>query len=157
MALAGLLILGACTGQQTDGDGHDHMEGDMAHMHVDPPAEFAGLENPYFGNELAFHTGETLYQANCSTCHGPDGAGDGPAAASLDPRPAPIGDAAMIEMVSDGYLFWRISKGGQLDPFNSAMPAWETALSQRQRWQLVTFIRGMGLEDHHSGDDAHND
>src|SRR4029453_2997504 len=29
-----------------------------------------------------------LYQAHCSACHGPEGHGDGPAAASLDPSPS---------------------------------------------------------------------
>jgi len=44
-------------------------------------------------NELAFldptrvQKGQELYQANCSACHGITGAGDGPAAAALNPRP----------------------------------------------------------------------
>lgn len=32
--------------------------------------------------------GAQVYQQYCSTCHGPKGAGDGPAAAGLNPKPA---------------------------------------------------------------------
>ena len=32
--------------------------------------------------------GAQAYQLNCSTCHGPEGKGDGIAAASLNPKPA---------------------------------------------------------------------
>ena len=35
-----------------------------------------------------------LYQQNCATCHGATGAGDGPAAAALDPPPIDFTDAA---------------------------------------------------------------
>jgi mono/diheme cytochrome c family protein len=37
-------------------------------------------------NHLA-ETGRALYQGMCAACHGPNGDGDGPAAASLNPRP----------------------------------------------------------------------
>jgi mono/diheme cytochrome c family protein len=37
--------------------------------------------------------GETAYQANCASCHGPKGAGDGPVAVALDPKPRNFGDA----------------------------------------------------------------
>lgn len=32
--------------------------------------------------------GARIYKMNCSTCHGPEGKGDGVAAAALNPRPA---------------------------------------------------------------------
>ena len=31
--------------------------------------------------------GKEMYDQNCNSCHGPMGAGDGPAAASLNPKP----------------------------------------------------------------------
>ena len=34
------------------------------------------------------NAGATLYSADCVTCHGPKGLGDGPAAAGLNPKPA---------------------------------------------------------------------
>src|SRR5690606_31467889 len=38
--------------------------------------------------------GDALYQQYCATCHGTTGAGDGPAAAALDPPPIDFTDAA---------------------------------------------------------------
>lgn len=35
-------------------------------------------------------TGAMLYQRHCATCHGPDGAGDGPAAGALRDSPADL-------------------------------------------------------------------
>ena len=34
--------------------------------------------------------GSGLYAENCSSCHGPKGAGDGPSAAKLQPKPADL-------------------------------------------------------------------
>ncbi|MEE2665494.1 MAG: cytochrome c [Myxococcota bacterium] len=31
--------------------------------------------------------GKVSFQANCASCHGPEGAGDGPVAVALDPKP----------------------------------------------------------------------
>lgn len=50
-------------------------------------------------------------------------------------------------MLSDGYLFWRVSKGGVIDPFNSAMPAWESALTEDQRWEVISYIRTLATND----------
>jgi hypothetical protein len=39
----------------------------------------------------------------------------------------------MMADMSDGYLFWRVSKGRAMDPLNSAMIAWEGFLTEEQR------------------------
>jgi len=39
-------------------------------------------------------TGKRLYLERCAPCHGDGGAGDGPAAAALDPKPPSFRDAA---------------------------------------------------------------
>jgi len=40
--------------------------------------------------EGEWETGAMLYQRYCATCHGPDGAGDGPAAGALRDLPADL-------------------------------------------------------------------
>ena len=50
-----------------------------------------------FGTSTAFadvEKGQTLYQANCSACHGEKLDGNGPAGAALQPKPANFKDAA---------------------------------------------------------------
>lgn len=158
-------------GEHGEDDGHHNDE--MDHVHAEAPAEFASLTNPFGGDHEAIEAGEEIFQANCAACHGPEGQGDGPAAETLEPKPATLADGMMMDMLSDGYLFWRVSRGGQMAPFNSAMPAWETGLSEEQRWQVISYVRTLAdaddheehdhaedahaEDDHHMDEDAHED
>jgi hypothetical protein len=47
-------------------------------------------------------------------------------------------------MMGDSYLFWRISEGGAMEPFNSAMPAWKDVLDEEARWNVIHYIRALG-------------
>jgi mono/diheme cytochrome c family protein len=104
-----------------------------------PPAAYAGKTNPMANNSTAAQAGKQIFDTNCSPCHGTDAKGDGPAAASLDPKPADLAD--LESRFSDAYLFWRISEGGAMPPFNSKMPSWKGALSEDQIWQVITYLR----------------
>ena len=140
-------------GDHDDGeDDHDH-DGGMDHMHFDAPDEFAELINPMAGDEAAIAAGQVTYGTNCAVCHGEAGLGDGPGAAALDPKPATLADGDMMGMLSDGYLFWRVSKGGAMEPFNSAMPAWEAGLTEEQRWQVISYVRTLSGEMGHMDND----
>ena len=124
-----------------DEDEHAEEGEGAEHAHIDVPSEFEGLENPVGGDTDAIAAGAELYATTCASCHGDTGLGDGPAAAALDPHPASFGDAMMMEDMSDGYIFWRITEGGVIEPFNSAMPPWGSTFSEDQIWQLVSFLR----------------
>ena len=67
------------------------------------------------------------------------GEGDGTASAGLDPKPQNL--AERQSELSDAYLFWRISDGGLIEPFNSLMPGWRGLLSEDQIWQVITYLR----------------
>ena len=49
-----------------------------------PPVDIMAVGR---SSEELVQRGEPLYAANCSSCHGDDGLGDGPAALMLDPKP----------------------------------------------------------------------
>lgn len=118
-----------------------HGSGSMAHEHAEVPHEFEELTNPFSGNDEALAAGQVIFETNCVVCHGPQGKGDGPGAAGLNPKPADLSDSQMMGGLTDGYLFWRVSEGGQMAPFNSAMPSWKTILSEEQRWQVISYVR----------------
>lgn len=79
--------------------------------------------------------GAALYRAQCASCHGALGAGDGPAAAGLDPRPARLDDAAALREASVLDFYRRISIGVA----GTAMPAFEAKLGADDRWALAAY------------------
>jgi mono/diheme cytochrome c family protein len=98
------------------------------------PASASAKKNPYAGNAEAAAAGKQIYMTVCATCHGNTGRGDGPAAAALNPKPANYTTKA-IAGESDGSLFWKLSEG------RGAMVAFKSTYSEKQRWELITFIR----------------
>lgn len=101
---------------------------------LDPvPAEYAGMTNP-LGADAAT-AGAEVFNTNCASCHGPEGHGDGPAGAALDPAPKNLPELAA--QVGDDYLYWRISTGKE----GTSMVAWKGVLTDEQIWQAVAFIR----------------
>ena len=96
------------------------------------PAEFAGKTNP-LGADAATE-GANIFKTNCEACHGPQGHGDGPAGAALNPRPKNL--AELQNAVGDDYLFWRVSTGKE----GTSMVAWKGVLTDEQIWQVIAFI-----------------
>jgi len=97
------------------------------------PTDFAGKTNP-LGSDAAT-AGADVFKTNCEACHGPQGHGDGPAGAALDPAPKNL--AELQAQASDDYLFWRINTGKE----GTSMVPWKGILSDKQIWQVVSFIR----------------
>jgi mono/diheme cytochrome c family protein len=85
--------------------------------------------------------GELLYQTYCASCHGPRGAGDGPAAVALDPKPARHDDGASMNARSNEYLFRMISEGGAAVGRSPLMAPWGGSLDDEQIWHVIAFVR----------------
>ena len=85
--------------------------------------------------------GAATYQTLCASCHGPRGAGDGPAGQSLDPRPARHDDGAYMNALSNEYLFRVIKEGGAAVGKSPLMAPWGGALSDAQIWDVVAHVR----------------
>ncbi len=89
--------------------------------------------------------GKIVYFKNCVFCHGDDLRGDGMFAHALNPVPANFNSATTIGMLQEGYLFWRIAKGGpglpdESGPWSSSMPAWEKFLQEDEIWNVILFL-----------------
>lgn len=65
---------------------------------------------------------EEIFTQRCSTCHGTDGTGNGPAAANLNPKPRNYTDAQWQGSVTDDYLRQVIVKGGAAVGKSPLMP-----------------------------------
>ncbi len=106
------------------------------------PAAYRRLSNPLPATPEVLAQGERIYSANCVTCHGQSGAGDGPAGAGLSPPPADLRGLVRMPTASDGYLMWTISEGGA--DLGTAMPAFKATLGKGERWQIVHYLRTLG-------------
>ena len=93
---------------------------------------------PYLASSIA--AGALAYREHCASCHGPSGAGNGPAGAALSPPPSDL-RAHHAALHTAGDLFWWITHGRR------QMPAFGERLDVDQRWDLVNFIRALGAMD----------
>ncbi|MGH2483950.1 MAG: copper resistance protein CopC [Candidatus Limnocylindria bacterium] len=100
-----------------------------------PPDVWRAADNPLAGDSDAVAAGESLYRANCASCHGTDGAGDGPAVGDLVRRPEDL--AGVVPHRLDGELAWTLAAGVA----GTQMPAFGTTLLEGERWELVSFLR----------------
>jgi len=65
---------------------------------------------------------KTLFQTRCAICHGDHGAGDGPGAAALTPKPRAFADATWQASVADPQLKKTILEGGLAVGKSPGMP-----------------------------------
>ena len=98
------------------------------------PTTYAQSPQRYTAASIA--AGSALYVSYCATCHGADGYGDGPAAASLPLRPANL-TAGHASRHRPGEIYWWLTHGIAGTP----MPGFADRLTPTQRWQLVNFLR----------------
>jgi putative copper export protein/mono/diheme cytochrome c family protein len=85
-------------------------------------------------------SGAQIYAANCTSCHGADGTGHGPAAAGLAVPPADLTASHLWEHL-DGELFWWVSNGVDEDEGGKSMPGFAGSLSEAERWAVIDYIR----------------
>ena len=103
--------------------------------------------------------GKRVYFTKCVWCHGVDGAGDGPGADRLWPRPRNFNQGTFkIRHTASGELPLFDAKKpipGQNDLYEtvthglpgSAMPSWEGILTEEQRLQVLAFVTTQLVKD----------
>ena len=80
---------------------------------------------------------QALFQQECAVCHGRDGRGDGPVAASLQPPPGDFLDTAHMERRSILQLYDAITTGLRGQPGHGAH------LPFGDRWALAFLVSGL--------------
>ena len=129
------------------------------------PAPAPGQDDPYAAerlverkqqypaNESNTAAGKQVYNKRCAFCHGDEGRGDGGAAPYLDPRPRDFTKGLFKfrstftgELPTDEDLFRTVSRGVP----GTAMPAWGEppfTLSEKERWQVIYYVKELSTED----------
>lgn len=80
--------------------------------------------------------GGKFYQANCATCHGAKGDGQGPRAYFIRPKPRNFLDAAVSHSYNRPFLFAAISAG----KLGTEMPAWSKVLTDQQIADVAEYV-----------------
>lgn len=79
--------------------------------------------------------GADSFGQNCAPCHGMNGKGDGPTAASLTFSPTVFADADTMWAVSPAQMFFT-AKFGRIERL---MPPWQSRLSDDEIWQTIMY------------------
>src|SRR5438132_253234 len=115
--------------------------------------------NPAKPDPKMIEEGKKIYFRKCVWCHGVDGAGDGPGAGRLWPRPRNFNQGTFkIRHTASGELpLFDPTKpvAGQNDLFDtvthglpgSAMPPWDGILTEQQRLQVLSFVTTQLVKD----------
>jgi len=124
---AAVLVGASFRAAPTRGQGQDPQEWKA-------PARAARKKNPIPADEASIAAGRKVYVAQCLSCHGEKGHGDGPASKDLTPKPRDLATPA-IATQTDGAIFWKLTEG------RKPMPSFEKLISEDERWQVINFIR----------------
>ncbi|MBI3003543.1 MAG: cytochrome c, partial [candidate division NC10 bacterium] len=88
---------------------------------------------PVAPTPASVENGERLFLIYCALCHGADARGGGPVATKFVPPPDLT--LELFRQRTDGFIYATIRDGGAL------MPPQGEALSPRERWDVVNFLR----------------
>lgn len=110
----------------------------------DLPPDADKTVNPVEATEESIAKGKEFFmgkQGNCIFCHGEDGSGNKENLPKLRRVPADLSDAKRMPKLSDGEIFWKITKG-----IPGIMPSREKQLTEEERWHVVNFVRTLSQE-----------
>ena len=109
------------------------------------PEDADKTKNPTTANAESIEKGKALYldkdKGNCIFCHGETGAGNEANMPRLRRKPADLTRKEHMAEMTDGEVFWKISKGIQ-----GIMPAGEKRMTEEERWHVVNYVRTLGKD-----------
>lgn len=131
-ASAVLLTASVALGQQEKPDPNKYQGGATVYADLaKAPEKASAKHNPLENDPDAIRAGQNLFEQHCSACHGNRGEGS---------KKAPSLRAEEVQNAAPGAIFWILTNG----VVRRGMPVW-SKLPEPQRWQLVSFIKSLGL------------
>lgn len=104
------------------------------------PADADQTKNPIPSSEESIARGKEIFmgrKASCTFCHGTTGSGNVENLPKLRRKPADLSDSKRMPTLSDGELYWKITKG-----ITGIMPSSnDPKFTAEERWDLVNFVR----------------
>ena len=95
------------------------------------PKKAAARRNPLAEDPNAVAGGAKLFSQHCAECHGDTAEGG---------KKGPSLHAPEVQQSTSGTLFWLLTNG----VVRKGMPVW-SKLPDAQRWQLVAYIKSLGV------------
>jgi mono/diheme cytochrome c family protein len=109
------------------------------------PADADKTKNPTTATPESIAKGKELYmeptKGNCVFCHGGTGAGNEANLPKLRRKPADLTNKEHLAEMTDGEIFWKITKG-----IMGIMPAGERRMNEEERWHVVNYVRTLGKD-----------
>lgn len=111
------------------------------------PDDADKTKNPVPSTPESIAKGKELYfertKGNCIFCHGETGAGNEANLPRLRRKPADLTKKERMTAMTDGEIFWKISKG-----ITGIMPAGEIRMKEpEERWHVVNYIRTLAKDN----------
>ena len=89
--------------------------------------------------------GEAIFIANCASCHGKKGMGNGVVGKQLNPLPANFTDVKRMGAISDWELYNAVSQGGMTVGLSPLMPAWGATLKDQEVRDVIVYVKHFWL------------
>ena len=92
---------------------------------------------------LHLDSGEKIYRAGCTACHGPDGRGTPKAIAGFEPPDTFPDFTRCDQTTAEPNSSWKaiITHGGPYRGFSQIMPSFSEALTEKQINQVIRYLR----------------
>jgi mono/diheme cytochrome c family protein len=104
------------------------------------PKKVVLRRNPLANDSEAIPAGGKLFALHCAECHGEMAEGG---------KKAPSLLVDEVQRATPGTLFWVLTNG----VVRKGMPVW-SKLPDAQRWQLVTYIKSLGVAANPAGPES---
>jgi mono/diheme cytochrome c family protein len=109
------------------------------------PDDADKTKNPVQASAESIAKGKELFlermKGNCVFCHGETGSGNEANLARLRRKPADLSNKERMTSMTDGEVFWKVSKG-----ITGIMPAGERRMTEEERWNVVNYVRTLAKE-----------